>query len=214
MTASTNEINDEVSTSGQHDMISEPSPSSEKQDQSRMNGPSSLKITDEEGDEDSKASVPGRSSPAGTGATRSEAEEDDEDAHYDPGESAKMPENGENPWETPRQEPADGAVQPRVVPPMGKPTRHTNQLEFLKKEVLPAVFKHKHAWPFTKPVDSKKLNCPVRSKYFYVKETTAWKHYVYFQDYHQRIKRPMDLGTVKRRLDNVYYYSAKQCIQV
>jgi hypothetical protein len=32
-------------------------------------------------------------------------------------------------------------------------------------------------------------------------------------DYHKLIKHPMDLGTIKKRLDNNYYYSAKECIQ-
>lgn len=34
-----------------------------------------------------------------------------------------------------------------------------------------------------------------------------------FQDYHKLIKQPMDLGTVKKRLENNYYWSGKECIQ-
>ncbi len=34
-----------------------------------------------------------------------------------------------------------------------------------------------------------------------------------FQDYHKIIKHPMDLGTIKKRLETNYYYSAKECIQ-
>jgi len=33
------------------------------------------------------------------------------------------------------------------------------------------------------------------------------------QDYHKIIKQPMDLGTIKKRLENNYYWSAKECIQ-
>lgn len=39
--------------------------------------------------------------------------------------------------------------------------RITNQLQFLQKNVIKAVWKHKFAWPFHQPVDAKKLNLPV-----------------------------------------------------
>ncbi len=52
-------------------------------------------------------------------------------------------------------------MQPRVLPPPGKRTRHTNKLDFVYREVLKAVLKHKHAWPFEKPVDAVKLNLHV-----------------------------------------------------
>ena len=35
----------------------------------------------------------------------------------------------------------------------------------------------------------------------------------YFQDYFNIIKVPMDLGTIKTRLETQYYFSAKECIQ-
>lgn len=71
-------------------------------------------------------------------------------------------EGGVGGWESPRQEPVNGVVQPRVIPPPGKPTRHTNQLDYIQKEVLKPALRHKHAWPFSKPVDSVRLNLPVR----------------------------------------------------
>lgn len=40
--------------------------------------------------------------------------------------------------------------------------RLTNQLQYLKKVVLPALWKHHFAWPFHAPVDPAKLNLPVR----------------------------------------------------
>uniref|UniRef100_A0A0R3RRQ2 Bromodomain-containing protein n=1 Tax=Elaeophora elaphi TaxID=1147741 RepID=A0A0R3RRQ2_9BILA len=98
-----------------------------------------------------------------------------------------------NGWESPRQEAINGVVQPRVIPPPGKPTRHTNQLEFMLKEVLKPAMRHKHAWPFMKPVDAVRLGLP---------------------DYHKVIKRPMDMNTIEKRLRNCYYYSAKDCMQV
>ncbi|KAF8782174.1 Bromodomain-containing protein 2 [Argiope bruennichi] len=89
-------------------------------------------------------------------------------------------------------EPVNGVVQPPYIPPPGKPHRNTNQLHFLLKNVMKAVWKHQFAWPFYQPVDAVKLNIP---------------------DYHKIIKVPMDLGTIKKRLENYYYYSSSECIQ-
>ena len=33
------------------------------------------------------------------------------------------------------------------------------------------------------------------------------------QDYHKIIKQPMDMGTIKRRLENNYYWGAAECMQ-
>lgn len=89
-------------------------------------------------------------------------------------------------------DPVNGAVQPAVVPPPDRPGRNTNQLHFLAKTVMKDVWKHKFSWPFQQPVDAKKLNLP---------------------DYHKIIKQAMDLGTIKKRLENNYYFSSKECIQ-
>lgn len=62
------------------------------------------------------------------------------------------------------QEPVNGVVQPLVMPPPDRPGRVTNQLQFLQKTVLKAVWKHQFAWPFHQPVDAKKLNLPVSFK--------------------------------------------------
>uniref|UniRef100_A0A914N5H8 Bromodomain containing protein n=1 Tax=Meloidogyne incognita TaxID=6306 RepID=A0A914N5H8_MELIC len=97
-------------------------------------------------------------------------------------------------WTSPILEAVNGMVQPRVVPPIGKPVRWTNQLDFLMKDVLKQAKNHKHAWPFQRPVDSIKLG-------------------VIVQDYHNVIKRPMDLGTIEKRLKNMYYYSAQECMK-
>ncbi|XP_054007688.1 bromodomain-containing protein 2 isoform X7 [Hylaeus anthracinus] len=96
------------------------------------------------------------------------------------------------PRDEPPVEPVNGVVQPPVVPPPNRPGRITNQLQFLQKGVLKPVWKHQFAWPFQQPVDAKKLNLP---------------------DYHKIIKQPMDLGTIKKRLENTYYWSGKECIQ-
>ncbi|XP_055550307.1 homeotic protein female sterile-like isoform X2 [Wyeomyia smithii] len=89
-------------------------------------------------------------------------------------------------------EPVNGIVQPPVMPPQERPGRLTNQLLFLLKTVMKAVWKHQFSWPFQQPVDTKKLNLP---------------------DYHKIIKQPMDLGTIKKRLENNYYWTSKECIQ-
>lgn len=93
--------------------------------------------------------------------------------------------------EEPRYEPVNGIVQPPVVPHANKRHRNTNQLQFLLKVVMKAVMKHHFAWPFLGPVDTIKLRLP---------------------DYHKIIVHPMDLGTIKKRLENCYYNSAKECI--
>jgi Bromodomain len=51
--------------------------------------------------------------------------------------------------------------------------------------VIKAVWKHQFGWPFHCPVDAIKLNIP---------------------DYHKIIKHPMDFGTIKKRLENNYYW--------
>uniref|UniRef100_A0A8C1SIU5 Bromodomain containing 4 n=1 Tax=Cyprinus carpio TaxID=7962 RepID=A0A8C1SIU5_CYPCA len=73
-----------------------------------------------------------------------------------------------------------------------RPKRQTNQLQYLLKVVLKSLWKHQFAWPFHSPVDAVKLNLP---------------------DYYKIIKNPMDMGTIKKRLENNYYINAQECIQ-
>lgn len=42
-----------------------------------------------------------------------------------------------------------------------KVPRVTNQLKYLEKVVLKALWRHQFAWPFHQPVDAQKLNLPV-----------------------------------------------------
>ena len=53
------------------------------------------------------------------------------------------------------------------------------------------MWKHQNCWPFQTPVDSIKLGLP---------------------DYFKLIKYPMDLGTVKKRLEHNYYWCSEECI--
>ena len=42
-----------------------------------------------------------------------------------------------------------------------RPGRNTNQIQYLQKVVLKALWKHQFAWPFHVPVDANKLGLPV-----------------------------------------------------
>ncbi len=53
---------------------------------------------------------------------------------------------------------------------------------------IAAVLKHQHSWPFLTPVDTVKLGLP---------------------DYFKIVKHPMDINTVKKRLENNYYWCAQ-----
>uniref|UniRef100_A0A131XJ13 Putative transcription initiation factor tfiid subunit bdf1 n=1 Tax=Hyalomma excavatum TaxID=257692 RepID=A0A131XJ13_9ACAR len=89
-------------------------------------------------------------------------------------------------------EPINGVVQPPFLPPASRRQRTTNQLQHLLKVVMKALWKHQFSWPFQQPVDTVKLNLP---------------------DYHRIIRHPMDLGTIKKRLEHFYYSSAQECIE-
>ncbi|NWJ04715.1 BRD2 protein, partial [Crypturellus undulatus] len=91
----------------------------------------------------------------------------------------------------PLQAPPANPPPPEVSNPK-KPGRVTNQLQYLHKVVMKALWKHQFAWPFRQPVDAVKLGLP---------------------DYHKIIKQPMDMGTIKRRLENNYYWGAAECMQ-
>ncbi|XP_054240231.1 bromodomain testis-specific protein [Indicator indicator] len=68
----------------------------------------------------------------------------------------------------------------------------TNQLQYIQRVVMRAIWKHKFSWPFHQPVDAAALNLP---------------------DYYSIIKNPMDLSTIKKRLEHNYYTKAAECIE-
>lgn len=80
---------------------------------------------------------------------------------------------------------------PEVTNPT-KAGRKTNQLQYMQNVVVKTLWRHQFAWPFYQPVDAVKLGLP---------------------DYHKIIKSPMDMGTIKKRLESVYYWSASECMQ-
>ncbi|XP_074553502.1 bromodomain-containing protein 4 isoform X1 [Halichoeres trimaculatus] len=88
-------------------------------------------------------------------------------------------------------QPSGNPSAPLCIDP-SRPKRQTNQLQYLLKMVVKTLWKHQFAWPFHAPVDAVKLNLP---------------------DYYTIIKNPMDMGTIKKRLENSYYRNAQECIQ-
>ncbi|NWX50885.1 BRDT protein, partial [Steatornis caripensis] len=70
--------------------------------------------------------------------------------------------------------------------------RQTNQLQYLQRVVMKAMWRHNFSWPFHEPVDAAGLNLP---------------------DYYSIIKKPMDLSTIKKRLEHNYYTKAAECIE-
>ncbi|NXL09683.1 BRDT protein, partial [Mesembrinibis cayennensis] len=68
----------------------------------------------------------------------------------------------------------------------------TNQLQYLQRVVMKAMWRHNFSWPFHQPVDAAALNLP---------------------DYYSIIKKPMDLSTIKKRLEHNYYTKAEECIE-
>ncbi|XP_043543234.1 bromodomain-containing protein 3-like isoform X2 [Chiloscyllium plagiosum] len=92
---------------------------------------------------------------------------------------------------------------PEAMKP-NKRGRVTNQLQYMLKGVVKTLWKHQFAWPFHVPVDAKKLNLP---------DFKSFPEKSHFQDYHKIIKQPMDMGTIKKRLESNYYWSASECMQ-
>ncbi|CAL8279652.1 unnamed protein product [Merluccius merluccius] len=95
--------------------------------------------------------------------------------------------------------PATGAPPPQLsnMPPPAvsnpaRPGRKTNQLQYMQNVVVKSLWRHQFAWPFYHPVDVVKLGLP---------------------DYYTIIKTPMDMGSIKKRLENNYYSSASECMQ-
>ncbi|KAH0618426.1 hypothetical protein JD844_017611 [Phrynosoma platyrhinos] len=70
--------------------------------------------------------------------------------------------------------------------------RLTNQLQYLQRVVMKAMWKHNFSWPFHQPVDAAGLKLP---------------------DYYNIIKNPMDLTTIQKRLEHNYYTCAAECIE-
>eukprot|EP00126_Sphaerothecum_destruens_P010435 Sdes_comp20742_c0_seq1m16613 len=81
------------------------------------------------------------------------------------------------------------STQPEAMDSFSHKT--TNQLQFIKTQVLRALVKSANSAPFRVPVDPVLLNLP---------------------DYLDIIKHPMDLSTIRRKLDTFAYPSSNECI--
>ena len=67
----------------------------------------------------------------------------------------------------------------------------TNRLQFIQHKIMKVLWKNRFCWPFQKPVDAVELNIP---------------------DYYSVVKNPMDLGTVKRKLENFEYQMGDEAL--
>ncbi|KAG8506078.1 LOW QUALITY PROTEIN: Bromodomain-containing protein 2, partial [Galemys pyrenaicus] len=105
---------------------------------------------------------------------------------------------------------------PEVSNP-AKPGRKTNQLQYMQNVVVKTLWKHQFAWPFYQPVDAIKLNLPVSGpgspRGRLGQGAVARAQWARGDDYHRIIKNPMDMGTIRRRLESGYYWSASECMQ-
>ncbi|XP_029683002.1 bromodomain-containing protein 3-like isoform X5 [Takifugu rubripes] len=117
------------------------------------------------------------------------------DGHKAAGRHAKA-----SPYLWPLDDAAPGRLRPSTSgnppPPEAsnpkRPGRVTNQLNYLEKVVIKALWRHHFSWPFQRPVDAVALGLP---------------------DYYTVITNPMDLSTIMMRLKNKYYWQALECIQ-
>lgn len=55
---------------------------------------------------------------------------------------------------------------PEVTDP-NKPGRRTNQLQYMEKVVVKALWRHQFAWPFYQPVDAVSLGLPVSNLFVF-----------------------------------------------
>jgi len=88
------------------------------------------------------------------------------------------------------QMPEEGYFQPRVKPKHRCPM--TKDLAYVRKQVIPKLLKHPFALPFKYPVDA-------------ITEGI-------YPDYFMVISHPMDLYTIKARLDHGWYWNLTHCI--
>ncbi|XP_032289987.1 uncharacterized protein [Drosophila virilis] len=82
-------------------------------------------------------------------------------------------------------------VQPEVMPEPGEAGLYTNKIHYLRKYLLDELVAKKFAMDFMEPVDTAALQVP---------------------NYYTIIKRPMDVGTIIKRVQNRYYHRVDDLI--
>jgi len=87
-----------------------------------------------------------------------------------------------------RQPSSDTSKRQRTSIPR-RPTKVTWPSQ--ARRIITSLLRHKHCWPFAQPVDPAKLNLP---------------------DYFDKIKRPMDIGTVAHKLDTEKYTKLEEVL--
>lgn len=84
---------------------------------------------------------------------------------------------------------SDENLEQLPIPDVPENAQIYDSWEKAAKRLLNTLWKHGNAWIFHEPVDVEKLGIP---------------------DYFEIVKQPMDLGTVKQRLQSNYYTTMKQ----
>ncbi|CAK9273231.1 unnamed protein product [Sphagnum jensenii] len=82
--------------------------------------------------------------------------------------------------------PPPGKLKSKGTTPEAARARRMGDILKQCSTLLKKMMSHKHAWVFNEPVDAEKLG---------------------LHDYHKVISNPMDLGTIKERIANGYYFS-------
>ena len=94
--------------------------------------------------------------------------------------------------------------------------RTTNQLVYLKNSVLRVLWRHQFAWPFLKPVDPDALHLPVSVSAVNLccSFVQCVRHILpcLMQDYFKIVKNPIDMSTIKAKVENFEYTCAKECV--
>ena len=83
----------------------------------------------------------------------------------------------------------DENLEQLPIPDVPENAQIYDSWEKAAKRLMNTLWKHNNAWIFHEPVDAEKLGIP---------------------DYFDIVKQPMDLGTVKQRLQSNYYTSMQQ----
>ena len=93
-----------------------------------------------------------------------------------------------------KYEAAEGNIVPieqRLHPVIKTFDFTTNRLQFIQHKIMKVLWKNRFCWPFQKAVDADELGIP---------------------DYYNVVKNPMDLGTVKRKLENFEYQMGDEAL--